>query len=270
MKPTDGSLVPRTSALKTTPASRELIVSAGASTRLAAARRWLAAIPRDGDALILASHPHAADQLLRTEVAEGDSRFGVVRLTPTRLAARLAAPELARRGAAPVTTLSLTAVVTRAVHGMVTSGSGGRFQNVAARPGFPHAVASTIEELREAGIPRERLRSLTPWGPDLATLSERIESERETLRLSDRAEVFAIATAALERGVSPAGMPVLLLDLPLERAMDRDLIAALAKHAPGVMAIAPAGDARAIARLEAVLGVTATRADAPNGMPKAR
>ncbi len=259
--------MPRSSSSKTSPAARELIVSAGASARLEAARRWLAAIPRDADALILASHPHAADQLVRSEVADGDSRFGIVRLTPTPLAARLAVPELARQGAAPVTTLALTAVVTRAVHRLAASGAAGRFADVAGRPGFPHAVASTIEELREAGIARDRLRALTPWGPDLATVHERIESERQALQLADRAELFAIATAALERGVAPAGMPVLLLDLPLERVLERELVAALLKHAPAVMATAAAGDLAAIARLETLLGVSATRIgdDAPVG-----
>jgi RecB family exonuclease len=249
--------VPRSKPPLTAP--RTLIVSDGASARLDAARSWLAAIPRDADALILASHPHAADQLVRDEVAGGDSRFGVVRLTPTRLAARLAAPELAARGATPVTTLSLTAVVTRAVHRLPASSASGRFDGVRGRPGFPHAVASTIEELREAGVSRDRLRTLEPWGPDLATIHERIESERNDLGLADRAELFAIAIAALDRGVSPAGMPVLLLDLPLERVLERNLIAALVKSAPSVFATAAAGDAVAIARHEALLGVTASR-----------
>jgi RecB family exonuclease len=241
-------------------APRTLIVSAGSSARLAAARAWLSAIPRDADALILASHPHAADQLVRDEVAGGDSRFGVVRLTPTRLAARLAAPELARRGAAPVTTLSLTAVVTRAVHRLPASSASGRFDGVRGRPGFPHAVAATIEELREAGVGRDRLRTLEPWGPDLATIHERIESERNDLKLADRAELFSIATEALDRGVSPAGMPVLLLDLPLERVLEQKLIGVLVKHAPSVFATGAAGDARAIERLETLLDVKASRA----------
>src|SRR2546425_3002312 len=90
---------------------RTLVVSANAGLRLDHARRWLAALPRDGEALVLAPHSHAAGELVREDVAAAGTRFGIQRFTMDRLAGRLAAPELARRGAAPATPLSLVAVV---------------------------------------------------------------------------------------------------------------------------------------------------------------
>lgn len=162
----------------------------------------------------------------------------------------------------------MTAVVTRAVHQLVSSGKAGRFAAVASRPGFPYAVASTIQELSDAGIARDRLRTLRPWGTDLANVLEQIEAERAALQLADHAEQFAIAIAAIEDGASPAGMPLLLLDLPLERMLERDLITALVNRATSVMAVAPIGDSRAIECLESLLQVRAARAEIPSGIPE--
>ena len=247
---------------------RELLVSAGAGARLAAARRWLLAMPRDAGVLILAPHAHAADELVHAVVADGGSRFGLQRWTPGRLAARLAAPELARRGWTPGTSLSLAAVVTRAIHRRAGREAGGRFAAVARRPGFPHAVTRTFEDLRAAGVAAASLRPLQPWGADLAALLEGVERELEPMGIADRAEVFGVASAAIAEGnVIPEGTPVLLLDLPLDTEIERRLVAALIARAAAVLATAAAGDAAAIAALEGVLAVGATR-DADAAAPQ--
>src|SRR5439155_1514316 len=86
-----------TMARRKAPLSRSTrwIVSPSAAVRLVAAREWLATLPRDAEALILAPHTHAADALLHADAAGSGARFGLLRFTPVRLAARLAAPELA-------------------------------------------------------------------------------------------------------------------------------------------------------------------------------
>src|SRR5437867_1719389 len=150
-RPVTRSKTPKTNLQAKAP-TRELRVSADAQSRLAAARAWLARLPRDAEALVLAPHGLAADLVVRDEVSSAGTRFGVQRFTVDRLAARLAAPELARRGAATTTSLSLAAVVTRAVQGLLGSGAAGRFAEIGGRPGFPHAVVRTLEELRGAGI----------------------------------------------------------------------------------------------------------------------
>src|SRR5262245_51736583 len=146
---------------------RSLIVSSSAASRLRAAREWLAALPRDAAGLILAAHPHAADELLRGDVAEHGPRFGMERSTLDRVAARLAAPELARREAAPASSLSLAAVAARAVHRLLEHDAAGRFTPIARRPGFPHAAVRTVEELRGAGIDPDALRRAVPSASDL-------------------------------------------------------------------------------------------------------
>src|SRR4051812_48241364 len=177
----------------------ELAVSCSAAARLDAARRWLAALPLDAEVLILAPHGHAAGELLRAEVSDRGTRFGIQRFTLDRLAARLALPELARRGATSATPLSLVAVVTRAIHSLVESGEAGRFQPIARRPGFPHAVVRTWQELRGAGLTTASLRSEGAEASSLAVIVERSERELESMKLTDRAELFRIARAAVER-----------------------------------------------------------------------
>src|SRR5678816_2773942 len=184
----------------------ELVVATASATRLKAARRWLAGLPRDGEALILAPHGHAATELVRSDVAQSGTRFGIQRFTLDRFAARLALPELAGRGAASATSLSLVAVVTRAVHQLLESGKAGRFEAIARRPGFPHAVVRTWQELRGAGLSSsDLLRSVE--SEDLARIVERTERELQSMGLADRAELFRIATQAIERGEAFPGAP---------------------------------------------------------------
>lgn len=160
-------------------------------------------------------------------IAEGDSRFGLMRFTLNRLAALSAAPELARRGAAPTTSLSLSAVVTRAVDSVVKAGEAGRFTLVASRPGFPRALARTFDDLRAACVPFSRLGEVPSVAP-LAPYLQAIETELEESRLVDRAEVFNIAHRTLSDAWPwPKDLPVLLLDLPLWDICEQRLLAAV-------------------------------------------
>src|SRR5436853_4686486 len=241
----------------------ELVISCSAALRLDAARRWLQQLPRDGEVLILAPHGHAAGELLRAEVSDSGTRFGVQRYTLDRLAARLALPELARRGAASATSLSLVAVVTRAIHTLLETGGVGPFQPIARRPGFPHAVVRTWQELRGAGLTASSLPSQGSEVSSLATILAQTERELTSMKLADRAEIFRLAREAVERG-EVAGMPILLLDLALDQTIETDLVGALMDRAPRGMAIAPVGDARRTAELERMLGVPVRRLEEPS------
>jgi len=237
-----------------TPGTHELIVASSAAARLDAARRFFHSLPRDGEALILSPHGHAATELVRGDVAEQGSRFGFQHFTLDRFAARLALPELAERGAASATSLSLVAVVTRAIHQLLEEGRAGRFAGIARRPGFPHAVVRTWHELRGANA---SLRT----EDGLAAILSRTERELSDMRLADRAEIFTIARRVIERDEMAPGVPVLLLDLPLGQRIEIDLVAALMSRAPRGMATAAVGDAQTILALEQLLGVPATTVD---------
>ncbi len=223
-------------------ATRQLIVSSSAARRSEAARAWLKTLSRDCEVLILVPHPKAADQLVHALTGEAGSRFGLKRLTLNRLAAQLAAPELARRGEIPSTSLSLSAVVTRAVYRVVKEGDAGRFAPVASRPGFPRALAGTFEDLRLACIPVSRLTDV-PTVAALAPYIQAIETELHESRLVDRSEVFNLALRAL-RDAWPfrEDFPVLLLDLPIRETCEQQLIAAVLARASHVMATVAEGD----------------------------
>ncbi|HLG17765.1 MAG TPA: PD-(D/E)XK nuclease family protein [Blastocatellia bacterium] len=241
---------------------RRLLMSSDAATRLDAAAEWLSAHPRDAEILVLSSTREAGDDLLRTAALASGARFGLTRLTLDMLAARLAAPVLASNGGAPVSGLSLVALAARAVHLLLTEGTLSYFGPVAAKPGFPSAIARTIEELRMNGVNADAIRRLPRGGPDLAALAERMDGELASARLADRAGVFeaAIEVARGELAPHPVGWPLLVLDLPMTTAREREFVDALIDRSPDAMATAPRGDRASIDALERALACQASEA----------
>src|SRR5438094_527849 len=235
-----------------------VVVAPDAATRLAVAAEWLAAQPLDAEVLVVGPTWEACDDLVRSAVVQARARFGTVRLTLDRLAARLATPVLAADGRVPAGGLSVTAVAARAVHLLRAEDALRYFAPVAGRAVFPAAVARALEELRMNDVGPAALRRLGASGADLAALAERVQRERAAARLADRALVFEAARGALPDARLPAAM--LFLDVPLASVRERDLVAALARRAPEVLATAPRGDARTIAQLEAALGCAAEAA----------
>ncbi|TMB03454.1 MAG: PD-(D/E)XK nuclease family protein [Deltaproteobacteria bacterium] len=238
-----------------------VVVAPDAATRLAVAAEWLAAQPLDAEVLVVGPTWEACDDLVRGAVVQARARFGTVRLTLDRLAARLAAPVLAADGRVPAGGLSVTAVAARAVHLLLAEGALRYFAPVAGRPGFPAAVARTLEELRMNGVGPAALRRLGASGADLAVLAERVERELAAGRLADRALVFEAASTALPDARLPAA--VLLLDVPLASVRETELVAGLARRAHEVLATAPRGDARTIVQLENALRCSAEADNRP-------
>lgn len=242
--------------MQSQPKVARLLVAPGAATRLAAAADWVRAHSQAAEILILAPTQEAGDDLARRVTSGEAARFGLVRLTLARLAGRLAMPALARERRVPASSLSRTAVVARVVHELRVQAALGRFAPVARCPGFAHTVARTLEELRMSALDAPALARLEDVSPDLALLMSRVEEELARSRLADRALVFesAIAVVGEEPARNPVNLPLLLLDLPLATMREMELVSALARRAPEVLATAPAGDLRAIGRLERALG----------------
>jgi RecB family exonuclease len=244
-----------------------LLVTADAASRLAAATEWLETLPADAEALVIAPSWEACDDLVRGALGPVGARFGVMRTTLGRLAARLGAPDLAARGCVPVTELGLLAVAARAAHRLAAERAFTYFAPVADRPGFPPALARTLEELAMGNVTAEALRGLPQGGADLARLAEAVADELSRDGLADRAAIYRAAVAAAMNvpAPHPVGLPVLLLDLPLASAAEESLVEALIRSAGAVFASAAAGDASSIARLERALGCEAERASGPTG-----
>src|ERR1700722_7918729 len=104
------------------------------------------------------------------------------------------------------------------------------------------------------------VRALDGAGEAIAATLAQFDAELADARLIDRAGMLKVATRAVLASEPPrfVGIPVLLLDVVAESALDRDFIAALASRSPSILATIPAGDAPVQTLLEDALGVRAT------------
>lgn len=218
-----------------------VIESARAEARLAVAREFVSSQPPGAEVLIVGASRGAADDFARALAVERGVTVGLHRFSFTQLAARLAAPALARRGVAPGTTLSTEAVAARATFEATRDDALDYFGPVARMPGFPRALARTLQELRLAGIAGAKVGVLPQSGPDLAELLDRFEAQFESASVADRALLFRAAAAEVD--VSPlCTHPVLLLDVPIDSAAELGFIRALVERAPATLATIASGD----------------------------
>ncbi len=227
-------------------------VSSDASIRLQIARDWIQAYPTDTEILVLAHSAEAAADLHLSVVSSKGAWFGIKRFTLNVLASRLAQLALAASAIAPASNLSFIAVVARAIHSLQTEGKLNYFEPVATRPGFPIAVAKTLEDLRMNEVDPDSLARLARGGKDLAAIANSVEEELKESKLSDRAALFR---AAIESITSPenaayVGLPLLLLDVAVSSRLENTFIRELAALSPDVLATAPKGDEQTISLLE--------------------
>ena len=255
---------------------RQIVSSPHAASRIGHARTWLEAQPRDGEVLLLAPSWEAADDLARSLAAARGALLAVHRLTLNRLIGLLAADALAARGLVPLSALATEAVAARTIHGVYSEHDSAQspdhttraaadlefFAAVAARPGFPGAVAQTLEALRLARSDPAAIAAAGASGSALAAILERFEQELTAASLIDRAGIIQLAIDAAAPRPRFVGLPTLLLDIPLASAMERDLVAALAEHSPSILATVPAGDSRTERYLSKAMG-TAPQALSP-------
>jgi len=225
----------------------ELVTSASARLRLSRARECLAQRPPGAPVWIVGATLEAASEVAREALPF--AAFGWRRITLPRLAATVAAGELSRRGLSPISSLGLMALCARVVHRLAQEGALGKFQPVATQPGLARALSRTLLEAR--------LAQAHPEG-DLGRILRAYEDELQRAGLADRAEVFRLA---LECGQGPSlALPALLIDLPLQNALEERFVSLLRGQ---VLATAASADARAVLRLSRALGVAATPLSEP-------
>jgi ATP-dependent helicase/nuclease subunit B len=256
----------------------QIVRSSRTASRLGCARGWLEAQPPGAEVLLLAANWEAADDLVRAVAAARGALLAVHRLTLNRLIGLLAANDLAARGLVPLSALATEAVAARAIHGLYSAPDSSQseqragvrqsddadfFAAVAAMPGFPGAVAHTAQQLRLAATDPATLAAAGRSGSVLAAILERFEQELTSASLIDRAGMIRLAIAAAAARPRFVGLPTLLLDVPVTSAMERDLIAALARHSPSILATVPAGDHRTQRYLSQALAVQAQAPQSP-------
>lgn len=217
-------------------------VSAASYPRVELARSWVARRAPAEEVLVIAATLDAASEILRGAAVDVGAAFGWHRLSFAQLTAMLAAPLLAERGLVPLSSLGIKAVVTRLVHELRRGGDLGRFREVAGTPGFPRAIANVIAELRLAALDANRIETVSP---DLTALTVAYEKELAALGFADWPTMIRTATEAVVRGPAPgrlAGLPSLLLDVPVRNEAEFALLRALAEQAPEVLITIPAAD----------------------------
>ena len=87
-------------------------------------------------------------------------------------------------------------------------------------------------------------------------LLQAFEQQFAQASATDRATLFAAATAELRAGAEGAGVPLLLLDVAFESEVEFEFLQALIRASSDVLITVPFGDAQALQRL-ASMGVTA-------------
>ncbi|HVN39714.1 MAG TPA: PD-(D/E)XK nuclease family protein [Myxococcota bacterium] len=241
--------------------SVRFLTSPAASERLRIAQAWLEARTPGEEVLVVGATADAANELLRRAALSRGAAFGWQRATLPRLASALAQMAQGAR-AVPVSSLVAEALAARVLHSARGAGGLGRFVDVAEGPGVVRAVAGAIDELRLAQVEPARVADesleLARWLADFEAL---LAAEG----LADRARLLALATACARSGAAHPwlGLPTLLLDVAIENAAERELVAALRARAPELLATLPAGDEACERRIARALGVEPERLAAP-------
>jgi len=235
-----------------------VVESSATEQRLAEARGFIAARSTRGEEVLLVGASRGAvDDLARSIASEAGATLGIHRFSVTQLAARLAASSLAGQGLAPSTALGSEAVAARAVFEAAREGGLGYFAPVAKAPGFPRALARTIQEVRLAGLDAPAIGRLPLGGRDLSTLLEAFDEQFSAASATDRATLFATAEAELKlRPTGTAGAAgtssapaLVLLDVPFDSVVVGNFLRALIASARDVLVTVPFGDVQTLGTL---------------------
>ncbi|MGH7880096.1 MAG: PD-(D/E)XK nuclease family protein, partial [Candidatus Binataceae bacterium] len=247
--------------------ANEIVVSPLAAHRLAAARTWLERITPGAEALLVAPSQEAADDLGRAIALERGASFALHRLTFNRLSGLLAADYAAANGLVYVSGLGAQAVAARALFALAGDPRLAPLAAVVHLPGLPKAIAATYAELSHAMVEPQAVAELTETGGALAAIFDQFEVQLRAGRLIDRAGILKAAIAALAGGSLPrfAGLPTLLLDVPMASRLECGFLAALAARAPSLLATIPAGDSRSLGYLANALAVAPRHLTAAEG-----
>ena len=232
------------------------IQSASAAARLQTARAFVDQFAQGDEVLLLGASRGAVDDFARTIAIDQGATFGLHRLSFTQLAARIAAVGFAASKQSPASGLGHEAVAARAAFEAAKDDTLEYFAPVARTPGFPKALARTLQELRLAGTASHALGSLGRSGPDLAELLDRVDTLMSDAGTSDRAALFAAAASAVPSALglqasALVSLPTLLLDVPFDSEAEARFLWALVDASPHVLITVPCGDGRTHMRLRA-------------------
>jgi CRISPR/Cas system-associated exonuclease Cas4 (RecB family) len=163
-----------------------------------------------------------------------------------QLVARLATGELAKSEQAPASPLGVEAVAARATFEGLRRKALPRLEKAAGFPGFARALAATVGELRLADL------GASGEAEDLALLHSLFERELAKAGIADRPAMFRLATRGLDELQHLRTAPVLLLDVAIGSALEREFLGDLIEKSAAVFATVPTGDDETAAALAAI------------------
>jgi CRISPR/Cas system-associated exonuclease Cas4 (RecB family) len=245
----------------------KVIESSATAMRLGEAKAFVRDRAQRGDVLLVGGSRGAADDLARSIAIETSATIGLHRFSLTQLAARIAPPVLAADGRTPATALGSEAVAARAAFSAYQADALPYFAPVAKTPGFPRALARTLQELRLARVNSGDLATLPLGGRDLSVLLEKFDAQFAAASSTDRATLFRTATEVLTTTGSVVAQPfgaadapilgtgLLLLDVTLDSLVEFEFVRALIGACADVLITVPFGDIKALERLDG-LGLT--------------
>src|SRR5215471_3953213 len=224
--------------------SRRIVRAPAARDRLNASESFLETVTGQ-EVLIVSPTRMAADELARRFCLKTRGSLGIHRFSVGALAVEIASPRLALSGKSVLDGIAVDALAARAVQECRSKSGLQWFEPVATAPGFSHALASTLTELRSNNIDVELLRHVGPAGVDLALLATAYEQYLSDAGLADSAEIYRTATLVIGDGQHRfQGFPLLLLDVAPRSEAQRAFVTSLVSRSGAVLAICSPRDER--------------------------
>lgn len=204
-----------------------------------AASRFLREWAPRSETVVLAPTHTAADELARVACAHG-AAAGIHRFALREFVIAAGSALLNEREITPLRQVGREALVARVTALALERGLLSQLRSIAQFPGFPRALARTLERIRINRVPVE---SLGRVHGDLAVLLKLYESELAERSLADHASRVALALEAMRTGRCRfSGLPVVALDVEPQGALDADLLEQLCAAAPGALRCSLAGE----------------------------
>src|SRR5499426_781292 len=237
--------------------SRRVVTALAARDRLNASEEFLGTLTGQ-EVLIVSASRMAADELARRFCLKTGGSLGIHRFSLGALAIEIASPRLALSGKSVLEGIAVDALAARAVQECRGRSDLQWFEPVATAPGFSHALASTLTELRLNSIDADLLRRVRPAGADLALLASSYEHYLSGAGLADSAEIYRTAALVVNDGQHRfQGFPLLLLDVSPRSEAQRGFVTSLANRTGEVLAVCSPRDERSVSFFQHVIDTNA-------------
>jgi ATP-dependent helicase/nuclease subunit B len=237
--------------------SHRIVTAIAARDRLNASEEFLEMVTGQ-EVLIVSATRMAADELARRFCLKTGGSLGIHRFSLGALAIEIASPRLALSGKSVLEGIAVDALAARAVQECRGRSDLQWFEPVATAPGFSHALASTLTELRLNNIDAELLRRVRPAGADLALLASSYEQYLSGAGLADSAEIYRTAALVVSDGQYRfQGFPLLLLDVSPRSEAQRAFVTSLANRTGAMLAVCSPRDERSVSFFQHVINTNA-------------